>query len=658
VADWHLGIDFGTSTTVGCLRWPDGRVRPLLFDGSPLLPSAVYLDDDGRLLVGRDALHTARAQPARFEPNPKQRIDEGSVLLGAEEVPVATLIAAVLRRVMQEAAAVTGGQPVAVTMSYPATWAEHRRRSLLDAATAAGIATPALVTEPISAASYFDAVVRDRARPAGTIIVYDLGAGTFDVSVVTRTPAGLAVRATDGLADVGGLDVDATIVAYLGAALGESADAEAAWTRLEQPATPADLRARRQLWEDARTAKEMLSRASSTVIYVPLVDHDVLLGRAQFERLVRPLLDRTVATTRSALRQAALDPAAPLDMFLVGGASRVPLIATLLHRALGVPPTVIEQPELAVAEGCLTVSAAPAAPAAPVGPAGPVMPVPPAVVTPGPPAALPAHPQQRAAPGVGPPVPVPRPAASSGLGPPPLGPPGLAPPPLAPPGRGPAVPGRGPVASGPRPARAASRAPGPRTAPTWTDLVQVLDLAVGETGGYTLRCYLPPDDPEDDPDAMFLSRGRRLMVFSELPDLVGFVRSITDHDLAELPSWDVVTGDLSEPSANEHLVEAYELELIMANLQGGHPTWDPALFVAARDLIVELSNALRLTGVRRYFLPGAPLDRLDDLMRAAAARQVDWWRGQRMRPDDVASIRDMWWQAIGAVESAITLDPP
>src|SRR3954465_4676828 len=87
-----LGIDFGTSNTVAVARWPDGRARPLLVDGSPLLPSAVYAEPGGELNVGRDAVHSARLDPARFEPNPKRRIDDGTVLLGEQEFAVVDLI--------------------------------------------------------------------------------------------------------------------------------------------------------------------------------------------------------------------------------------------------------------------------------------------------------------------------------------------------------------------------------------------------------------------------------------------------------------------------------------------------------------------------------------------------------------------------------------
>src|SRR5205814_10483442 len=99
------------STTVAFLCWPDGRIRPLLFDDSPLLPSAVYLEDDGRPLTGRDAVRSARFDPARYEANPKRRIDDGEVLLGNDVILVEDLIAATLRRVWQEATRIAGRPP-------------------------------------------------------------------------------------------------------------------------------------------------------------------------------------------------------------------------------------------------------------------------------------------------------------------------------------------------------------------------------------------------------------------------------------------------------------------------------------------------------------------------------------------------------------------
>src|SRR5690606_22972701 len=120
-----LGIDFGTSNTAAVLRVRGGRVEPVLFDGSPVLPSAVYHDPDSRLLTGRDAVFSARLRPERFEPNPKLRVDDGHVHLGVD-VPVAELFAAVLRRVADTARDAIGRPAETVTLTHPAAWGPRR----------------------------------------------------------------------------------------------------------------------------------------------------------------------------------------------------------------------------------------------------------------------------------------------------------------------------------------------------------------------------------------------------------------------------------------------------------------------------------------------------------------------------------------------------
>ncbi len=342
-SSWRLGVDLGTSTTIAMLQWPDGRVRPLLFDGSPLLSSAVLLGTDGRLYTGRDAAHLSRGTPDRLEPNPKRQIDDGTVLLGGAEVPVVDLLAAVLRRVAVEAGRVAG-QLGEVTLTHPATWGTRRRGLLVEAAQRAGLGQPRLVAEPDAAAMYLARTRGDALPLGGHVLVYDLGAGTCDVTLLRRTQWGLEMIATGGLNDVGGLDIDAAIIAFLEASYGKL------WT---------DLAGRRQLWDEVRTAKEMLSRASSTVIAVPALGKEVPLGREQLDGLARPVLRSTIAVTKALLRDAGDIDAAATALFLVGGASRVPLVAALLFEGLGIAPIVTEQPELVVAEGALYNAPAP-----------------------------------------------------------------------------------------------------------------------------------------------------------------------------------------------------------------------------------------------------------------------------------------------------------
>ena len=346
---YRLGIDFGTSNTVAVVYQPNGRTRLVLFDGFPLLPSSVCVSiDGGELLVGREAAHSARVHPERFEPHPKRRIDDGTVLLGTDEYPIAQLIAAVLGRVRAEVVRMMGGEPGSVVLTYPAAWGGRRRAVLLDAARRAGLEGPELLAEPVAAASYFVNVTEVDVAVGSCVVVYDFGAGTFDASVLRRTTDGWEILASEGLPDAGGLDVDAAIVAYIAATYTSSRPDEV--RRLEAPESTGDRRANRLLWDDVRTAKEVLSRVSSTYIHLPLIEDDVPLGREQLERLARPVVDRTVSLTRTVI-SGVVREGTLAGVFLVGGSSRMPLAATLLHRAVRVSPTAIEQPELVVAEG-------------------------------------------------------------------------------------------------------------------------------------------------------------------------------------------------------------------------------------------------------------------------------------------------------------------
>ncbi|MFE9954019.1 Hsp70 family protein [Micromonospora sp. NPDC005299] len=406
-----LGVDLGTSNTVAVLRWPDGRTRPLLVDGQPILPSGVYADTEGRLHVGRDALRLAHADPDRYEPNPKRRVDEPEVTLGDRRHSPAELLGAVLRAVGEAAVNALGFLPPAV-VTCPATWDVGRRQVLAEALALAGWPSAAehtlsgptppgtrLLREPVAAARYYTEVLR-RPVPVGeSVAVFDFGGGTLDVAVVRNEGAdpwgdsGFTVISCGGLDDLGGLDLDAALLALVGERVAATHPAQ--WARLSEPADTTQWRERLQFVEHVRGAKEMLSRTTAAPVAVPGVPAAVSLTRAELEGVATPLLRRAVAETRRVISAAGSTPERLAGLFLVGGSSRIPLVARLLHAELGIAPTTLDQPELPVAEGALTDlplrrnrSAAPPLPLAPVGaaPAGP-----PAAATPdvGPAATLP-----------------------------------------------------------------------------------------------------------------------------------------------------------------------------------------------------------------------------------------------------------------------------
>jgi hypothetical protein len=345
-----VGIDLGTTNTVAVLRSADGRRRPILFDGQSLMPSAVYLDPSGYLIAGRDAERLAVVDPSRFEPNPKRRIDEAAILLGDREVPVPDLLAAVLRRVATATHEACPFLPPAV-LTYPASWGQRRRSLLREAAGQAGWPEVSLVPEPVAAAQYFIGVLRNRVPPGRALVVFDLGAGTLDVAVVRHENNAFQVIGSGGREDLGGLDIDAALVDHLGKQLAHTAPD--LWARLQRPATGRDRRDRWLFWVDVRGAKEMLSRTSMAPVPVPGSELSLHVTRDELEQAVRPMLQSAAMQTLEVIRSSGITPQDLSGVLLVGGSSRVPLMGRLLHTELGIPPTVLEQPELPVAEGAV-----------------------------------------------------------------------------------------------------------------------------------------------------------------------------------------------------------------------------------------------------------------------------------------------------------------
>ncbi|GGM61778.1 molecular chaperone Hsp70 [Longimycelium tulufanense] len=346
-----LSVDLGTSNTVAVLSAHGRPPRVVEVDGSATMPSAVFAAEDGALLVGCDAERHARLDPARYEPNPKRRVDDSTLLLGDRIVPVTDTLAAVLGRVADETARQLGGTPPdEVRLTHPAQWGPVRRNVLLAAARLAGLGPDlVLVPEPVAAAAHYASFPDSSLAPGQALAVYDLGAGTFDCAVVGATRDGYVVLAEDGLPDLGGLDVDQALLEHVGRQV--SRRDPTGWQRLLRPESTADRRAQRALREDVRAGKEALSRHPQTEIPLPEPFDDVLVTRAELEGLVRPNLLRSVELLAATIHAAGLQPHALAGIYLVGGSSRIPLIATLIADQLRIVPTSLDQPETAVAFG-------------------------------------------------------------------------------------------------------------------------------------------------------------------------------------------------------------------------------------------------------------------------------------------------------------------
>ncbi|GAA4293390.1 hypothetical protein GCM10023148_56190 [Actinokineospora soli] len=346
-----LSVDLGTSNTVAVLAAHGRPPRVVDVDGSSMMPSAVFAAEDGGLVVGRDAERRARLDPSRFEPNPKRRVDEGTLLLGDVVVPVTDALAGVLRRVADETSRqLAGKKPDEVRLTHPAQWGPVRRNVLLSAARQAGMGSNlVLVPEPVAAAAHFASFPGQKLAANQALAVYDLGAGTFDVAVVGATQKGFVVLAEAGLPDLGGLDVDQALLEHVGRQV--SHRDPAGWQRLLRPESTGDRRAQRALREDVKAAKEALSRHPQTEVPLPEPFEDVLVTRVELEALIRPGLLRSVELLAGTIRSTGTTPDRLAGIYLVGGSSRIPLIATLIAEQLRVVPTSLDQPETAVALG-------------------------------------------------------------------------------------------------------------------------------------------------------------------------------------------------------------------------------------------------------------------------------------------------------------------
>lgn len=356
-ATLRVAVDFGTSSTCAVISRRRGPAQVVMVDGAPLVPSAVYAAPDGTVFVGHEAERQAALDPSRYEPHPKRRIDEGELLLGDTVLGVADVMRAVLARVLAEARRLAGGCGIdELVLTHPASWGPARTAVLLRAAR--GLAGRVmLVPEPIAAALFYAAQVAP-GGPAGvdqpTLAVLDLGGGTVDASVVAHRGRGFAVLATRGDPTFGGADVDQALLDHIGVTA--SAAAPEAWRALVEGRELADRRRRRALRADVRSAKETLSRHPYADVPLPPPFADAHLTRADLERLVGERISAAVGLLAATLRDAGV--ARPAGVFLVGGSSRIPLVARLVHERLGIVPVSLDQPETVVARGALGATGA------------------------------------------------------------------------------------------------------------------------------------------------------------------------------------------------------------------------------------------------------------------------------------------------------------
>jgi molecular chaperone DnaK len=328
-----IGIDLGTTNSV-VARLENGRAVPILIDGSPIVPSIVLFDGE-RVIVGREARNLELLHPERTVRSVKRRMGTSfSYTIGGRTFLPEEISSEILRA-LKVGAEKAIGEPVSdVVVTVPAYFDDAQRRATLRAGELAGLNVLRLLNEPTSASlCYAQTGVADGSTQI--VGIYDLGGGTFDVSVLEVFEGVREVRATTGNTALGGDDFDDKIVGMFLEDIKKRDGVDPredprAMARLRRVAEDTKIRLSTETRVHVR--EEFVTRSEGRAIHL-----DVEVTRRTFEGLIRSLLESTIELAKKAVLDAGLTGESLSRICLVGGSTRIPLVRSLLDEAFGVP---------------------------------------------------------------------------------------------------------------------------------------------------------------------------------------------------------------------------------------------------------------------------------------------------------------------------------
>ncbi len=353
--DGIFGIDLGTTYSV--VSYLDDSGKPVvvvdMMDTSPTMPSVVYFENDASYLVGHAAKQSAILAPDQVVSLVKREMGNKEwrrTIFGKEYDP-ATVSALILGALAKNAEADTGRRVDKVVITVPAYFGMLEKQATRQAGEIAGLDVVEVVPEPVAAAFAYGFGSSEASEK--TILVYDLGGGTFDVTLMELTPTSVEVVAVDGDHKLGGADWDQVLFEHL---------AEAAASEIDDDSLLDDPYFVQSLWDEAEKLKMKLSVADSrpAVLRAGGNSAKVTVTRTEFEQLTAHLVDRTIDVTKRALETA--DAKVPgisdriTDVILVGGSSLMPVITSRLKKEFGWDPKLAD-PHLAVARGAALYAA-------------------------------------------------------------------------------------------------------------------------------------------------------------------------------------------------------------------------------------------------------------------------------------------------------------
>jgi molecular chaperone DnaK len=354
-----IGIDLGTTYSAVGIIGPTGKpeIMPNR-EGDRITPSVVLFQGD-QTLVGTMAKRTAPTAPNDVVQFVKRQMGErdwsfttsDDVSYNAEQVS-----AIILRRLKEDAEAILGEEITDVVITVPAFFNDARRKATMDAGQIAGLNVRRIINEPTAAALAFG-VSTDA---DGTVLVYDLGGGTFDVTVMRISNGTFDVLATDGNRHLGGYDWDGALMQHIN----EQIQAQGGPDLLEDNLQTADLR------DKAEAAKRALTTMTTTKVFISAggKTYNVPVTRAEFEDLTSGLLSETRDITAAVLEAASLSWAQIDKVLLVGGSTHMPMVHGAMVQMSGKEPVRGVNPDEAVALGAAIQAHVVATPAGGLGP--------------------------------------------------------------------------------------------------------------------------------------------------------------------------------------------------------------------------------------------------------------------------------------------------
>lgn len=345
-----VGIDLGTTFSAVAQLTAEGNPVSLPnADGRNITPSVVLFSEDGSIVIGPSFERSSQESPERIvEAVKRQMGNKNFYVVFQNNKLTAEFVSALILKKMKQDAEKTIGPIANAVITVPYYFNDVRRRATQDAGRIAGLNVIDIINEPTAAALAYawmkgELGRTDLRQDPKTILMYDLGGGTFDVTVVRYTPTQFRVLAADGDVMLGGIDWTRRIVDHV-------ADQFQRQFGID-PRTSAD--AVRTFTLECEDAKRALSTMTKVPLTVYHAGKTLTLGltRNDFERMTYDLLQRTQDTTELVLQQAKVDPQALSEVVLVGGSTYMPAVETMLEQVCQRKPSRELRPEEAVAQG-------------------------------------------------------------------------------------------------------------------------------------------------------------------------------------------------------------------------------------------------------------------------------------------------------------------